>query len=324
MGLLAFIMVLPLWKAMAHPRPVTTTPAISKVQMDSETRQLIVQGVPAEPQDYPFFALTSSDSYASTRDDVCGATLIHSDIILSAAHCQGYFNYGVLLYSPDDQQFNRKSRIVEQFRHPNFNRHNGNYNFDMLVMRLAEPVYDISPVPLNQDPNVPSEDQILKAIGYGASEYHGELSSILMEGEVQYILPSTCDKQISEFKITGSESGEEVLCGEKVLCIESTEAGNSICLGDSGGPLLTLDGVLVGVTSWTVQCQNSLPNGFARVSAMYDWIQEKICEISVDKPSSCPTTPSPKPTAYRSLGGYEITLPLRFSPRTNNVCRSKS
>lgn len=308
MGLASFIMVVSFLKtsvALARPETSTSTTVVSDV-VEHGNRRLIVQGVPVEPQDYPYFALTSSDAYASTRDKVCGAILIHSDILLSAAHCQGYFNYGVQLFSPEQRQFDRRSRIVEQWRHPDFNRHNGNYNWDILVMRLAEPVYDIEPALLNNDPNVPSEDEILKAVGFGALEYEGELSSTLMEGEVRYMLPSTCGERIAEFKITGIESGEDV------LCTESTDAGNSICLGDSGGPLLTLDGILVGVTSWTVQCQVSIPNGFARVSTLYDWIQEKICEISAEKPGSCVTTPSPNPT----LPLVEMRLQFRhdFSP----------
>ena len=150
-------------------------------------------------------------------------------------------------------------------------------------MRLEEPVRDIQPVVLNNDPQVPLIDEVLTAVGFGAMEYTEPLSTILLVGELQYMSPQLCDNKIMTIPIEGAAMGDELLCAG------STDAGNSICLGDSGGPLISNDGILVGITSWTVQCKvDAVPDGFARISAMYDWVQEKICQISTDAPPSCP------------------------------------
>jgi trypsin len=271
----------------------------------SRARQLIVQGQLADPTKYSYFALTANDGYVSTVDNVCGAALIHSDILLTAAHCHGLFNYGVWLYNPKTQKFDRLMRVVEQWRHPNFNLDNSNYNWDLLVLRLEEPVSDIQPVVFNNNPNVPSTNELLEAVGFGSTDSGGEMSNILLVGELQYMSPRICADRLSTFAITGAVMGDELLCAG------STDAGNSICLGDSGGPLLA-NGVLVGITSWTVQCEVDLiPDGFARISAMSDWVQERICQISTDVPSSCPME---GPTS--SLGMIEMRLDFLydFSP----------
>ena len=160
-------------------------------------RELIVQGQVADPTAFQYFALTANDAYASTVDNVCGAALIHSDILLTAAHCQGLFNYGAWMFNPTTKQFDRMMKIVEQWRHPNFNlMNNSYYNWDLLVMRLEEPVLDIQPVALNNDPQVPSIDEVLKAIGFGAREYGEELSTSLLVGELQYMSPQLCENKI--------------------------------------------------------------------------------------------------------------------------------
>lgn len=43
---------------------------------------------------------------------------------------------------------------------------------------------------------------------------------------------------------------------------------------DSGGPLLFINR-LVGIVSWSVQCGRGKPIGYASISYLYDWIEEK-------------------------------------------------
>lgn len=42
--------------------------------------------------------------------------------------------------------------------------------------------------------------------------------------------------------------------------------------GDSGGPLV-MDNELVGLTNWAVLCARGVPDGFARISYLYEWIE---------------------------------------------------
>lgn len=52
--------------------------------------------------------------------------------------------------------------------------------------------------------------------------------------------------------------------------------------GDPGGPLVNSDNKLVGIASWLFPCGHGLPDGYAKISHLYDWIEGKIA-TSKDK-----------------------------------------
>jgi hypothetical protein len=54
----------------------------------SGTNDKIIGGSRAAFGEYPFMAIPETESF-------CGASLIHEDILLTAAHCQGAFPVGI-------------------------------------------------------------------------------------------------------------------------------------------------------------------------------------------------------------------------------------
>ena len=91
-----------------------------------------------------------------------------------------------------------------------------------------------------------------------------------------------------------------------------------------GGPLViqsegddpTQD-VLVGIVSWGIGCAY-LPGVFARVSEGFDWIEETVCDDSIDPPcdlcgTPC-TTETPQPT--RRPTPQPTRFPTRFPTRS--------
>jgi hypothetical protein len=108
------------------------------------------------------------------------------------------------------------------------------------------------------------------------------------------------------------------------MCVDPWD-DDSICSGDSGGPLTipadptvdaevfngnsgggtgstttlssssssSVQAIQVGVSSFGTDCQgDQIPDGFVRVSYFHDWITEQICLMSRYPPSDCPNTTS--------------------------------
>merc|ERR1712216_536953 len=89
--------------------------------------------------------------------------------------------------------------------------------------------------------------------------------------------------------IGGYEENYHNQITSNMMCAEDHGESDS-CGGDSGGPLVIRSGsgdAQVGVVSWGESCAHGdFPGVYARVSAQYEWIREKVCERSTDPPAS--------------------------------------
>ena len=50
-----------------------------------------------------------------------------------------------------------------------------------------------------------------------------------------------------------------------------TEIGEGVCIGDSGGPVVT-GGSVAGAVSWVIACARGFPDVHARVSSHRTWL----------------------------------------------------
>ncbi len=279
---------------------------VSKFGVNGESsqgrRRDIVNGrLVVDPSDAQFFVRSGRDDVKATPDYLCGGVLVHSDIILTAAHCQGAFNYGVLLYDSDTNDYTREATIDLQIRYPDFNgidTHN-----DVLLLRLStNPGLPI--IKTNSNDLNPTIDDVLKAYGFGKMTSNGSPAKKLRQGQMRYIDNEECSERV---KGTGNSIiWDDVLCADPYSNISPRfEDGSSICNGDSGGPLLDSSNTLVGVISWNFACQSDeLPDGFARVSFFHEWITQQICYFSrnpITRTNQCPYGTSLPPPAAGSV-----------------------
>jgi len=280
------------------------TTAETNTDKTSKRRKLIINGDPAPPTDNQFFVRSWSDSFTETNDVLCGASLIHSDIILTAAHCHGGFNYGAMAYNPDTEMFNRYTTVDLQIGYPKYYQNLNIINYDVMIMRLSSPITDVEPVLLNSDPSFPvnsyyaDEAYLLEGLGVGLTET-GLVSNGLEVGFFNAILNDQCKARLGDVNVKISD---DVICADP-----STD--DSICAGDSGGPLTAKfngrNGIIalgrspwgdskeskpvqVGITSFGNDCEvDEIPDGFARISYFYEWINQQICKYSRDPPTGC-------------------------------------
>ena len=279
------------------------TNAENKVSGSSE-RKLIINGDTVDPSEHQFFVRSAFDTVRETDDLLCGASLIHSDMIVTAAHCHGGFNYGARLYNPDEDRFNQFKEVDLQIAYPRYYEDVEIINYDLLLLRLESPVTNVAPIELNRDPSFPlfrnfngaQQSVLLEGLGVGLTE-NGIISRGLEAGYFRAMSNPQCGARLGV---------ANVIMSDDVMCADPN-TDDSICAGDSGGPLSARISVatqttaasrspwsddskplLVGVTTFGNDCLvDDIPDGFSRISYYYDWIREQICNYSNDPPSDC-------------------------------------
>jgi hypothetical protein len=272
----------------------------SMIHLPAESR--IVGGSNAAVNAYPFFVLGNG----------CGGTLIWEDLVLTAAHCAGAWD-GNVVVSPNSgsAKQTRSTNPQLQRAHPSYS--STTEAFDFMVVKLNNPVTNPVLVTLNQEFNDPATNADLKVIGYGALSEGGGASTKLQEVTVKKIAFNTCNQQY------GGDIIDSIM-----ICAGVSGGGKDSCQGDSGGPLFNPAGEQVGVVSWGVGCARAnYPGVYSRVSGVYGWINDRICELAANKPcacnNSCGTAPSPSPPAQSPSTPTGTDYSQSSTSRTNEV-----
>lgn len=275
------------------------------------TQSRIVGGSDADVDEYPFFVSWQG----------CGASLIARDMILTAAHCRGQSNNDVKINH--SRKYNWwdsgptpgngiSRRIVERYPHPNYNDYSIDY--DYMVMKLNSPVDEnVIPIDLNQNNNVPIEDDLLTVIGFGSLSSGGGTPSNLQEVVVEYIETNQCN---SFYSYNGDVNDDTMFCAGR------DGGGKDSCQGDSGGPIFTRndDGsfLQVGIVSWGQGCaQASYPGVYSRISGEIDWIKQQVCSNSDYKPEYCDDYVPPAPINNPNPPTPQQTPPIDQAPPAN-------
>nr|XP_011769002.1 enteropeptidase [Macaca nemestrina] len=175
---------------------------------------------------------------------LCGASLVSSDWLVSAAHCVYGRNlepskWTAILGLHMTSNLNSPqtvSLLIDQIViNPHYNRRRKDN--DIAMMHLEFKV-----------------------------NYTGSTANILQEADVPLLSNEKCQQQMPEYNIT-----------ENMICAGYEEGGIDSCQGDSGGPLMCQENnrwFLAGVTSFGYKC--ALPNRpgvYARVPRFTEWIQ---------------------------------------------------
>ncbi|XP_071082698.1 serine protease 29-like [Haliotis cracherodii] len=217
------------------------------------------------------------DSYASlniggSANPVCGATIIDSCTILTAAHCvngqtadQIKVNVGNHTNVASTTQLSVNSVTAHE-----------NYNTQTKANDVA--ILKVDPIDFNAIPNTaptclatadyPLTGQDCTAVGVGTTSYGGQQPDIylLQHQSVRTQGGNTC-AQNNSILVKMTDPNNQICAGQ---------AGKDSCQGDSGGPLYCQQNgqqVLTGVVSYGVNCgQAGYPGVYAKVSSYADWI----------------------------------------------------
>jgi hypothetical protein len=273
------------------------------------------------PGEFPFYVRCSNPF------DICGGALVWPDIVLSAAHCQGSFEFGVDVsyYNASTLSFNgtgSSRRVTRQRRHPDYNTNRNLIASDLLVLKLDAPVLHVTPIPLNANQAVPADFAPVTVCGTGRVEFNGPFSVVLQKAGLYAIPEQVCRDAYEGTPDLNVAIRDDILCAGLPVDLQS------ICGGDSGGPLVYYDDdddeghnsssssrkrqatpLLVGLVSFArPDCGVNAPNGFVHISHFYHWIQQQICDLSDDPPTNCPDIVSPPPTTNQSITNTSMMI----------------
>ena len=208
------------------------------------------------------------------KDSWCGATLISTDSVLTAAHCiHTSIATDIMLtaglhyrewYTDREQR-----RIVKEIRvHPQYN--SVIHTNDIAILRVNTPfIFNkyVQPACLPGPEPEPDDEAII--IGWGR-ETIDKSDTIKLKHATTDIVDD-CDSWWPQVD------------SSRQICTADAFEGNSVCFGDSGGPLLTQyqeQYVVSGIISFVDKCNTkttgSYPNVYTRVSAYKGWIKNII------------------------------------------------
>ncbi|XP_004711363.1 enteropeptidase [Echinops telfairi] len=207
---------------------------------------------------------------------LCGASLISSNWLVSAAHC---------VYGRNLQPSNWKAvlglhmvsnltspqivtRQIDQIViNPHYNKRRKDNDIAMMHLEFKVNYTDyIQPICLPEENQVFPPGMNCSIAGWGRLAHQGPSANILQEADVPLLSNDRCQQQMTGYNIT-----------ENMVCAGYDAGGIDSCQGDSGGPLMCQENnrwFLAGVTSFGYQC--ALPNRpgvYARVSKFTEWIQ---------------------------------------------------
>uniref|UniRef100_A0A674MQG1 Peptidase S1 domain-containing protein n=1 Tax=Takifugu rubripes TaxID=31033 RepID=A0A674MQG1_TAKRU len=246
-------------------------------------RTKIVGGADAGAGSWPWQVSLQMERYGH----VCGATLIASRWLISAAHCFQDSDLINTVFTPAVSVGTRMHvrggptiRLIRRILlHPKYDQFTSDYDIALLELSSSVAFNDlVQPVCVPSPSHTFTTGTSCYVTGWGVLMEDGELATRLQEASVKIISRNTCNKMYDD-AVT-----------PRMLCAGNLQGGVDACQGDSGGPLVCLERgrrwFLAGIVSWGEGCARlNRPGVYTQVVKFADWIHQSTSSLQF-----CPAT----------------------------------
>ncbi|XP_044762955.1 phenoloxidase-activating factor 2-like [Coccinella septempunctata] len=196
----------------------------------------------------------------------CGASIIHRDVVLTAAHCLEEEGY----YFIRTGEATRKMYSV--VIHPEFEM--GSLRHDVAIIVLRK--YDGNGTATTY-PCIPRTVQVPNGTACVAATFNGDLNR-MEKIRMPYVDPATCTQRLSTTRL-----GRFFELHESFVCAGGSD--RDTCVGDGGNPLICpVPGQpgrydQVGIVSWGIGCGKAgIPGVYVNISHVREWIDGVLRE----------------------------------------------
>ncbi|KAL2085199.1 hypothetical protein ACEWY4_018519 [Coilia grayii] len=209
----------------------------------------------------------------------CGASVVSSDWLVSAAHCfskerlsdphQWAAHMGMLTQGNARHVADVRRIVLHEY----YNARTFDYDIALLQLRKPWPPFlasHIHPACLPPPSQTLSENQRCWVTGWGyRSEEDKVLPTVLQKAEVGVLSHTECKRRYGPVS-------------PRMLCAGVPSGEQDACRGDSGGPLVCRSQsggrwFLTGIVSWGAGCgRPNLPGVYTKVAKFTEWIHSHI------------------------------------------------